>query len=255
MATKKLADGWHVVKKDGKLGKRAYKSSANAQKAQTRGRALSRGSSATGKSPKSSSPASAPAGGASTTVAQKAKAKWGVLTRQARSVLNFLAGAANQMNPDNELVPLDQKLYNTLLNYTGFNAQGRDFSWSRPIPTWQGMAVSSLNDWFDRITRKSSKISRGKIVHVLSEFLPAIVAHIHARVPSNRPHNWGYGWTFYRSYNKATTGYDFKTHTWDFANLEVYLAGKGAAWVYDKVVPVGWKRSINSLFPKGINPL
>jgi len=255
MATKKVGNKFYVVKKGGKLGKRGYTSAANAQKAQTRGRALSRGISPTRKSPKSSTSASSRAGGASVGTVQRAKAKWGVLTRQARSLLNFLAPAANQFNPDHELVPLDIRLYNTLLNYSGFNASTRSFSWSRPIASWQGMAVSALNDWFDRITRKSSKISRGKVVHILSEFLPAVVAHIQARVPANRPHGWGYGWTFYRSYNKQTTGYDFKDHTWDFANLEVYLGGKAATWVYDKVVPQSWKRTINGLFPKGINPL
>lgn len=246
MVAKKLADGWHVVKKGGKLGKRAYTSQENANKAQARGRALSSGSSATGKSPKSSTSASAPSGGASTSTP-----KMGALWKSMRTLLNLFAGALNP-SCQHPASSFESKLRRAFANYTGVfeSYAGRwDWHWGNMAPTLQGIGVSIVNDWWDRKTRNASKISRGKIVPIIAEAIPALRAHFAARES-----NGDYMWTFLDHYNKYTDGYSMRTHTWDFARVEMYAGAKAASWAYDKVVPRSWRRAGNNLFPKGINP-
>jgi len=102
---------------------------------------------------------------------------------------------------------------------------------------------------WDRKTRKSGKISRGKIVHILSEAVPAIQAHITASDATT-----DYIWTFANAYNKHTTGYSMQTHTWDLSRVNIYAGAKAGAWIYDKVIPSGVKRTLNNAFPKGVNP-
>lgn len=110
------------------------------------------------------------------------------------------------------------------------------------------MAVSAFNEYFDRKTRNATKISKGKIVHIVPEAIPLLYAYDGSRGSPNR------GWDFLRIYNKRTSGYDFVNHDFDADRLMPYATAKGLAYVYDKVIPSGWKSMANSAFPKGVNP-
>lgn len=198
----------------------------------------------TSKSSKSYTKRSNPSGGASTT----AREKIGVLFRKIRTMANILAPGAREASPWSPTAELDVKLYRVLRNYSGYDANTGRWRYEDAAPSWQGILTSVANDWFDRKTGTSAKISRGKLVHILKEALPMVQAHMDARGTAD------YAWNFYNTYNKRTTGYSMQTHTWDLDRANLYAGAKVGAWVYDKIMPTNFKRMLNSAFPKGVNP-
>jgi len=190
-----------------------------------------------------------PAGGHNTTT----QAKIGLWFRKLRTLFNFTApGLSVQYRYPT--MGLRDKANMLLRHYTGFYIQvAPKMHWDpdSAIPSWQGMAVSAVNDWVDRKTRTSAKISRGKIVHILKEALPVLQAHYDAsiRYPGD-----SYSWVFANAYNKYTTGYSLMEHDWDGSRLTPYITAKLLAVGYDYLVPTSIKRGINRLLPKGVNP-
>jgi len=250
MTAKKKGEKWYVVKKDGKLGSRGYSTQKNALNAQRTARANA--AKRSGKSKKTSKPStkpSNPAGGAKTTV----KEKLGVIARKIRTMLNFVGPAVGQWHylTPTQGAGLDTKVGQITEHYIAYNTKNRNWNADSVWPTYQGIGTSMLNDWFDRKTRKSTKISKGKIVHILTEGIPAFQAYNDAEAgPETR---WFH--TFVRSYNKYTDGYDMVAHDWSPGRMKYYAWGKIAAYVSDVLVSDDLKRGINSAFPKGVNPL
>lgn len=205
----------------------------------------------TGKSPKktsrsrrSSTRRSNPSGGARVSYTEK----WGTLWRKVRTILNMTAPALREWSPAGPVGPIDYKLQNVLRNYTGFDARQGNWVYERAAPAWASFVVTGANDWWDRKTRKSAKVSKGKLVHVLSEAVPALQAHIAASGHDD------YLWRFADVYNKRTCGYSLSSHTFDLSRVNMYAGAKAGAWIYDKVIPSGVKRTLNNAFPKGVNP-
>jgi len=163
-------------------------------------------------------------------------------------MFNASAAGIREFSPWRPSFDLGTKVYNIVLNYTGYNPATGGWQWQNAAPTWQGIGVSVVNDWFDRKTRKSSKITRGKLVHIISEGIPVIQAHLAGSGSSD------YAWNFANAYNKHTTGYQMSDHTWDAGRVNLYAGAKIGAWAYDKVVPTNFKRMLNSAFPKRVNP-
>lgn len=164
-------------------------------------------------------------------------------------MLNMLAPGLSAVQPAHRGYPTEWKLKRVLFNYTGYHIDANDFNFQNAAPAWWGMGTSLVNDWFDRKTRKSAKISRGKIIHIFSESIPAIQAY-------NAAAGTGpdFVWNFANAYNKHTSGYSIFNHDWDGSRVSLYAGAKLGAWAYDKVIPANIKSSLNNAFPKGVNP-
>jgi len=244
MTVKQKGKKWYVVKKGGRLGKRGYTSAANAKKAQARGRALAKKNPLKGGSKRSTKPSN-PSGGAKTTV----KEKIGVWIKRGRTILNFSAPGLSAYSPKNAGLTGEEKLYKAVAKYTGYRADLGNWKFERAADGWKGMAVSAINEWFDRKTGTAGKISRGKFVHIAKEVIPMLTAHFRTRnLTKDRT------WWAVNSYNKQTTGYDAHFEDFDLGRVNEYATLKALALGYDYIVPSSWKQSINRLFPKGINP-
>lgn len=242
---------WYVRKKNGSLGTRGYSTKQKALNAQSRARALGKGmkpgSSAKKKSPKSSGKPSNPSGGAKTSKT----AKIGLWFRKLRTLFNFGAPVVGVWHPHKRSTSTEVNLKRALHRTTGIYLGPSFTMWDAEyaMPTWQGWGVSAINDWWDRKTRTSYKISRGKFVHILKEAVPVLDAHFAASGTGSL-----YGWNFLRRYTKNTTGYDYYNHDWDGGRLTTYVTVKGLAWLYDTVVPQSIKSAANRIFPEGFNP-
>jgi len=247
MTAQKKGEKWYVKRKDGTLGTRGYATQQKALNAQRNARALGKGKGSR-KSSKGSSKGSTSAGGGSTSVTRYVKEKWGTLWRKFRTMLNVSAPALNPYHYAYRGMSGEWKMQKLISNYTSYNLGSGTVDFNAAVPTYQGIAVSMINDWFDRRTRKSAKISRGKAIHVITEAIPAIRAHYDARFSPE------YAWDFVNSYNKYTTGYSIRHHNWDIDRVKEYAILKIGAMVWDEVVPQSFKAGINRAFPKGINP-
>lgn len=245
MTVRKVGNRWHVVKKNGKLGKGTFMSEATAKKAQARGRALHGGRSPA-KSPKRSP--SSPAGGGKST---SSVAKLGVIFRRARTALNLTAPGWGAFRPGQGGVDgeLEGQLARTVRRYSGMNVLTDEFDLRHALPSYEGIGVSLANDWFDRKMRNSARISRGKLFPILSEGIPLLRARLEVPASANHPL-----YEAARNYNKRVTGYDPTTHTHEFRRVEEYAAGKLLVAGYNKVVPGSWKAAANRMLPKGFNP-
>jgi len=117
-----------------------------------------------------------------------------------------------------------------------------------PIESAKGIGVSLINDWADRKLRNSAKISRGKFFNILVEGLPWLRARIDAGSTTH---------PFYVTacnFNKRTTGYSPQDGYFQLGRVEEYAVSKALVAGWDKLAPKSWKRAINSVFGKGINP-
>ncbi len=164
-------------------------------------------------------------------------------------MLNMLAPALNAVQPNNRSYPSDWKMKRVVFNYGGYHIDANQFNFQNAAPSWWGMGTSLVNDWFDRKTRKSAKISKGKIVHIFSESIPAIQAYSAAKGTGA-----DFIWNYANAYNKHTDGYSIFNHDWDGSRVALYAGAKAGAYVYDKVVPPSVKSQLNNAFPKGVNP-
>jgi len=239
----KFGGGWCAVSPKGGRAK-YFKNHKAAQKYAGTGKKRTTTKSTTSKSRKSSTRRSNPAGGVKTGI----RAKFGVWFRRARTILNAIGPGLNPFQPRYEAYPLEWKAKQVLRNYTGFRWDTGKIQIQEATPAWQGIGITAINDWFDRKTRKSAKISRGKIIHIISEAIPVIIAHDHA---SGSP---DYTYEFATKYNRMTTGYDMVDGDWDAGRLNTYVLGKLVAWGYDAIVPQSIKSGLNRAFPKNINP-
>jgi len=234
-----------------KKGWREYKKTAGWRRAHGLKGGTKAKSSPTKKSQKSSTRRSNP-GGAKMSASKYVQEKWGTLWRKLRTMLNVAAPGLRAWSPPLRSMPFEWKCAHVLRNYSGFQVAtpGVHQEWNidHAAPSWWGIAVSAINDWWDRKTRRSGKISRGKIVHVGAELVPALQAHGAASGSAE------YIWDFANAYNKHTDGYSMYTHTFDLSRVNLYTGARVAAWVYDTAVPSSFKRTLNNAFPKGVNP-
>ena len=228
-----------------KKGWAAYKRTPAYRKAHGLKPLKSSTSSATKRSPKSSTRRSNPAGGASTGAA----AKIGVIIRRARTALNLTAPGWGSFDPSQTGLNTMDKLTEGVRRYSGYNLLDSTLDLNRAIPAYQGIAVSLGNDWWDRKLRNSARMSRGKIFPLLSEALPTLRARM--EVPEGHPNPLFQAAV---NYNKRTDGYNPADHTWRLDRVEEYAIGKGLVALYNKMVPRSWKAAANAVFPKGMNP-
>jgi len=182
--------------------------------------------------------------GGTTTV----KKKIGVIWRGMRTVANTVAAAAGawyqRRRHGGRFIAQEG-----IKRYAGYDIGTGEVDLSYAVPTYQGVATSMVNDYIDRKTRFSTRISRGKIFPIMAEGYPALKAHF------NSAGSPDYAWDFYRDYNKTTTGYDMYDHNWDLGRCTDYATIKLVALAEQYLVPQSWKSAINSRFPDGFNPL
>lgn len=244
MTVQKVGNRWAVVKKDGSLGKGRFTSSANAQKAQARGRKLSKGNpSPARKSNPSTGSSTSSGGGGSSTV------KHGLLYRRLRTLLNLTAPAWGEVEHGGPTRTLEQRVASVTERVSGYDFIDGSFDIGRAVPAWQGWGVSLANDWLDRKLRNSSKMSRGKFFNNLVELIPMLRARM--EVPPGRTHRL---YSAAVNWNKKTTGYDPNGGSWRLDRVEEYAFTKGLVAVYDTFVPADWKATANRVLPKGLNP-
>lgn len=243
MTVKKVGDKWFVVKKGGKLGKRAFSKRSSAEAAQARGRALAGGATSASRNTSSTS-----SGGGSTAAGSSKKAPGiGVTYHRFRLAANISAGAWGPIAQPGTL-PLETKLSLAVRRYAGIDPRTGVIDAGPVIENAKGIGVSVVNDWVDRKLRNSSRLTRGKVAQILVEGLPWIRARLDH---GNRPHPF-YGTVV--GWNKRVTGYDPQNGGFVLGRIEEYAVTKGVAAVWDKFVPKSVKQAINRALPKGLNP-
>lgn len=219
-----------------KKGWKAYKAQQRKTKSKRKSSPKPKSKGSTRRSTRSSNPG----GGARTQ-------KMGALFKKLKAIFNLSSGAQGAYVNSGSL---DGALRNALARYTGvmlYDTGLTKFDTDFAKDNWAGMASEIGVQWIDSKTRHFGNMSRGKLLDIVEEAVPIIMAHEDAKGAPD------YMTQAARNYHKYTQGYDMldgSFGTWNFDRMKPYATVKGVRIVANKLGIIPW---INKRLPKGIN--